>query len=76
MTSAGGGDERGGEIGPNEMSAAALGVRVRGAGRGERGVEYRWISIGCAGGMWIVYGAFPFLTSGSAVSSLDDTRLA
>lgn len=41
MTSAGGGDERGGEIGPNEMSAAALGVRVREAGRGERGGEYR-----------------------------------
>jgi len=76
MTSAGGGDERGGEIGPIETSAAALGVRVRGAGRGERGGEYRWISIGCAGGMWIVYGAFPLRTSGSAMSSFDDIRLA
>jgi hypothetical protein len=41
ITSAGGGDERGGEIGPSETSAAALGVRVRGPGRGERGGEYR-----------------------------------
>jgi len=41
ITSAGAGDERGGEIGPSETSEAALGVRVRAAGRGERGGEYR-----------------------------------
>jgi hypothetical protein len=34
------------------------------------------MSIGCAGGMWIVYGTFPLPTSSSAVSSFDDIRLA